>query len=156
MSEFKRRGMKMAHRLTLPLSSLILNNSTRTRVIIIFDNQVLLQRSYMGSQRWSFPGGGVSRREPLDKAALREVHEEVGLRLNLRQLEYLGHQKLGINVKWAKADVHFFVVKLSKKLQPKVIRPLEIIEASWWPMSDLPDETSPLVEVGLSLLDSKS
>lgn len=45
------------------------------------DGKVLLVRQSYGSSGWRLPGGAVKRGETTKEAALREVNEELGLRL---------------------------------------------------------------------------
>ncbi len=56
-------------------------------VVVVRDGAVLLAR-YTGSDppRWSLPGGGLDHGEDPRDAAVREVEEETGYRVELRQL----------------------------------------------------------------------
>ena len=55
--------------------------------VVVRDGAVLLAR-YTGSDppRWSLPGGGLDHGEDPRDAAVREVEEETGYRVELRQL----------------------------------------------------------------------
>ncbi len=55
--------------------------------VVVHDGAVLLAR-YTGSDppRWSLPGGGLDHGEDPRDAATREVEEETGYRVELRQL----------------------------------------------------------------------
>lgn len=57
-------------------------------VILGDAESVLLGRRCIdpGSGRWSFPAGYVNRGEVLEQAAVREVHEELGLQVRLTGL----------------------------------------------------------------------
>lgn len=76
-----RHGFRMARlwwRLTQPLHSGAL-------VMIWYQNKVLLVRT--SYQRvWMAPGGGIKRGELPANAALREVHEEIGVQLDANEL----------------------------------------------------------------------
>ncbi|MEX2365357.1 MAG: RNA pyrophosphohydrolase [Pseudohongiellaceae bacterium] len=48
-------------------------------IIIFNDHGRLLWAKRVGQDAWQFPQGGVQRHETPEEAALREVHEEVGL-----------------------------------------------------------------------------
>lgn len=54
--------------------------------IIIFGNSMLLLRKYNGD--WVLPKGRVNKEESLKDAAMREVYEESGAKVNV--LKYLG------------------------------------------------------------------
>ena len=51
------------------------------RAIVVHpdDGRVLLVRHSYGREAWYLPGGGVKRRESIEQAVRREVHEESGL-----------------------------------------------------------------------------
>ena len=69
-----------------PVSGMLLHNSKRVRVLIQFEDQILLQRTSVGHQKWSVPGGGVEKNENPMAAAIRETWEEVGIILTEDQL----------------------------------------------------------------------
>jgi 8-oxo-dGTP pyrophosphatase MutT (NUDIX family) len=56
------------------------------RVVLVADGRVLLQQGFDPGRPedgpwWLTPGGGLNDRESIEDAAVREVHEETGLRL---------------------------------------------------------------------------
>ncbi|MEO9255658.1 MAG: NUDIX domain-containing protein, partial [Tepidiformaceae bacterium] len=82
---FFERAQRAAHRLALKGAYLGLRASWRVyhpitlgvRVILTSDGKVLLVR-HTYRPGWFLPGGGVHRRESLERAARREVREEAG------------------------------------------------------------------------------
>ena len=56
-------------------------------MVLVRDNQILLVRE-RGQRRFGLAGGGSEKREPSLLAAVREVYEEI--RLKLRSIEYVG------------------------------------------------------------------
>lgn len=67
----------------------------RTRVAIIRpDGAVLLVKNSLGNRKWTFPGGGVMRGETDELAACREVQEELGIRIEPRELTPLGSMQM--------------------------------------------------------------
>ena len=62
----------------------------RTRVVIVQQGKILAMQQWIGTGRWSLPGGGLHRHEEPLIGALREVREETGLQLVPGQLQYLG------------------------------------------------------------------
>lgn len=71
---------RIAYILAYPAIRLAVWRSHRAYVLIVCDNDILLTKNWMGLQRiWRLPGGGVHRSEPSHIAAVRELHEELGL-----------------------------------------------------------------------------
>jgi ADP-ribose pyrophosphatase YjhB (NUDIX family) len=97
----------------------------------------LVRHTYTGG--WYLPGGGVARGESCEAAALRELHEEVGL------AEARIERVLGVYHSRAEAkDDH--VVVFVVRVGPAAIRaadPREIEEAGWFGLDALPDGVSP-------------
>lgn len=56
-----------------------------SKVIIINNNRVLLLRK-SGSLKWELPGGHADPGEKMKKAAIREVREETGYQLKLKDI----------------------------------------------------------------------
>ena len=117
----------------------------RVRVIITTPTgKVLLVKTWLGRQRWGFPGGGVARSESFEHAAVREVYEETGLRLTEQQLAPRGDE-------WAKEGVpmhlYFYIATVEEELLPDIAKKyqLEIFDRSWFPQDALPDDVSPVV-----------
>lgn len=136
-----------------PVTMFILHNSRRVRVVILADQSILLQRTSMGVQKWSLPGGGVTNHENDQSAAVREVAEEVGLTINPEQLIYLGEDyRNESGRRFPKFTRVYFAVHLSAKTNPVVNRPFEILEAKWFPLSQLPAACEQTVAVALKLL----
>ncbi len=109
------------------------------RVMIIHDNKFVLVRHWY-NPLWVMPGGGIKKHETPEKAAHREVKEEIGL--SIEQLDY----KLGVysNTKEGKNDtIYCFVVELTQKpiLKKKKFN-LEIADVIWSSLLDFPHQTS--------------
>jgi 8-oxo-dGTP pyrophosphatase MutT (NUDIX family) len=112
-----------------PLLCLGLRNTERTRVVIECNGEVLLLRDWVGKGCWSLPGGGVKQGEKLPKAAVREVYEEVGIRMDVKKLRYLGERRVtlsGITV-----YQHMFFVQLSRRPKKMHLQRIEIGAAQW-------------------------
>ncbi len=69
-------------------------------IVEIDDRIVMLKRAgYPGKGLWTFPSGFVDRGEPVRVAAAREVHEEVGLRVDgLELLDIYGEPGATVNL----------------------------------------------------------
>lgn len=129
-------------------------------VIVDSDDRMLLAHltgSMPDAGRWSLPGGGVDPGETMEEAAIREVREETGYRVELGSM--LGH--------------HIFTVQAEERLAPPM-RPLVVIqviytatvvagdlvhetegstdEARWIPLPEVPNVPHvALVDVALSM-----
>jgi len=147
-----RRVFKAAYIITKPISGIAIHNSLRTRVIVISGKEILLIKTSFGTQKWSLPGGGVHKHENPEHAASRELHEETGMEVDCSQLKRIGELRLPKNNKWPVANIRFFATKLKDMPEPRVVRPLEIMEAKWFNLRELPDDRSATVDEGLGLL----
>jgi len=63
-----------------------LKGSSRTRVIIVRNNQILLVRNWLGPGQYSLPGGGLQPNEKPINGAVREVKEETGISIDPKLL----------------------------------------------------------------------
>ena len=110
------------------------------------DDELLLVRNWSGKQQWSLPGGGVARKERPVAAAKRELYEEVGLNIPLKDFIYvatLHHQY--------EAPI-FTVTILKDDLPAKPHNPKEITNLRWFSPKELPADISPLVALALKSL----
>ena len=112
----------------------IVPQKDRVRVIVYRDDgKILLVRGRFSRQEWALPGGGVNRNESYEQAAVREVSEEIGLKIyNLR---YLG--KANSHESYAKFSVQVFVAHASNH---DIKCNFEIMEARWLSMNYLSEE----------------
>ena len=106
----------------------------RVRVIVYRDDgDILLVKNRFSRQEWALPGGGVNRNESYEQAAVREVLEEIGLRVH--NLRYLG--KANSHESYAKFSVRVFAAHASNC---DIKCNFEIMEARWLNMNYLPKE----------------
>ncbi len=108
------------------------------RIMIIHKNQLVLVRHWYNSL-WVMPGGGIKKHETPERAAVREIKEELGI--DIKQLDY----KLGTysNTKEGKNDtVHCFVVELDSKPVFKKRFNIEVSDIIWASIDTLPQDTS--------------
>lgn len=98
------------------------------------DGSILLVRlSYR--RNWGLPGGLIQRREDVAACARREVLEEVGL-----DVEMVGAPAVVVDSRPQRVDI-VFRARPATGADPAAARPTspEIVEARWFPASDLPD-----------------
>ncbi len=101
---------------------------TRATVVVIRDGKVLLVRGSSGRYReFMMPGGGIEDGELPTAAAVRELHEETGLRAS--SIDYLLTYETAIHSHVA------FRVEAEGEVEPGA----EIGEFVWWDqIEDLP------------------
>lgn len=107
---------------------------TRSRVLVINDNKVLLVKGFLGSDKWALPGGGVKRSEKVAQAATRELEEEVGISVPESRLRLLGHHD------HKEFGIYYHAIYYSLELDEKTdiqIRWPEIMVAKWLPLRKL-------------------
>lgn len=97
------------------------------------DGKILLVRSRFSRQEWALPGGGVKHNESYEQAAVREILEEIGLKIH--NLRYLG--KANSHESYAKFSVRVFVAHASDY---DIKCNFEIMEAWWFNRDHLPEE----------------
>ena len=100
-------------------------------------NEILLIRnSYGRSDLWVLPGGGVGRRETPERAARREVKEELGLDVPL-----LAFVSAHYSRSEGKSDtIHLFTGEAPGEAEPDGV---EVEEAAFFAPDALPDNVSP-------------
>ena len=124
------RGIARVMSLVFKLGS----KKDRVRVIVYRDDgDILLVKNRFSRQKWALPGGGVNRNESYEQAAVREVLEEIGLKIH--NLRYLG--KANSHESYAKFSVRVFAAHASDY---DIKCNFEIMEARWFNMNYLPEE----------------
>lgn len=126
-----------------PALRLIMSGSVRTRVILVYGDDILLVRNRLGSQRWSLPGGGVKKGEESKAAAKRELYEELKLSVKSTKLRKLvsGDHRMGRS----KMSYKFIAYVYLTDNRDFTIKKTEILEAKWFDVNSIPHtECSPL------------
>lgn len=112
----------------------IVPKKDRVRVIIYHDDgDILLVKNRFSRQKWALPGGGAKHNESYEQAAVREVLEEIGLKIH--NLRYLG--KANSHESYAKFSVQVFAAHASDY---GIKCNFEIMEARWLNINYLPEE----------------
>ena len=112
----------------------IVPQKDRVRVIVYRDDgKILLVRSRFSRQEWALSGGGVNRNESYEQAAVREVLEEIGLKIH--NMRYLG--KANSHESYAKFSVQVFAAHASNC---DIKCNFEIMEARWFNRDYIPKE----------------
>lgn len=128
----------------------------RVRIVVFNDrNEVLLVKTWLSEQYWSLPGGGIAHGESPVGTAVRELHEETGLRVepkDLTELTTTHEQALGI-------ILTIFRTTVAYTPQKPIHFPhsLEIIDSRWWTVSSLPPDMTDYSKTAIRLaLESES
>lgn len=122
------------------------------KCIIQNNGEILLIRNTYGRRRWTFPGGGIKKGEVPEKAIKREIFEEVGIKAD--SLRLIGNFIMsGKASEYRRDKVFVFWTKVRDK-EFKIDK-LEILEAKWFPLSQLPKIASYAREI-LKLWQSKN
>lgn len=120
--------------LSWPALWIYLRGTKRTRVIVTAGDKVLLVKGWLGAGQWILPGGGTHRGENPLKAAVREVREETGIKLDpvsLKTLDTMEVREYGFRFTCV---IYVADLKDAPALKPQ---PLEITEVAWVSRSDL-------------------
>lgn len=130
----------------------------RIRVVVRHKKKVLLVKSWLSSQKWDIPGGGIGRGERPTMAAVREVYEETGLVIDKDNLKYIGT----VEAEWPlKCNLVVYSVEVNSEELEKLpfIRRLEITDRDWHDVKALPEDVDvivgPAIDKKLDMLRKK-
>jgi ADP-ribose pyrophosphatase YjhB (NUDIX family) len=112
------------------------------KCIIKHQDKILFVKLSYGHKNWTLPGGGVGKNETWEQAVRREVLEEVGI--SVGELKEIGEF---INNKEYKVDmVKCFLAEVPDEVYK--IDNIEISEARWCPLNEIPESHKPrLIEI---------
>ena len=115
------------------------------KCLITNRDSILLIRNAYGKPWWNLPGGGVEHGETPEIAVLREVKEETGITL-------LEVSEIGIfftTQHYKRDTVYCFYAEVYDRTV--IIDSKEIIEARWFPVTELPVDISRVVKKVLDM-----
>lgn len=138
---------RIVYRLVTPTLRLLpASYKLRVRTVVVNDNnELLLVRSWMGSQSWNLPGGGIGYQEDSKSAAVREIREETGIITSIPELKDLGVIKHPDPK--SQMQLQGYATRANGNLKPRSFgQRLEILASAWWPLDNLPKERSQLVD----------
>jgi ADP-ribose pyrophosphatase YjhB (NUDIX family) len=116
--------------------------------LILSGDELLLVRHTYGRSAWTLSGGGLKKNETKEEAIRREVKEELGLIITP---EYIG--EFTHNSEHKIDTVFCFVARVEKK-EPEIDH-LEIKEAKWWKINNLPKDHSMNLQRVISMYKSR-
>jgi len=106
------------------------------------DNKVMLVKEVLEDKKehWIFPGGGVDFGETIEEAGIREIKEELGLDVKIK--EFLGFKEI-IRTQFNYHTVIFFF--LAEPLDDDVTKIEKVLDARYFTLSEA---------LSLSIVDS--
>lgn len=128
----KYSGLVLGYILWLPIYCII-RFTTRTRVLVVCDGEVLLLKSWLYAGYWGCPGGGIKRGETPIQTILRELGEETGIIAKEKELKSLGLMEQAGSRAHA---FHGFILELDTKPQVK-IQTSAIVDSKWFKPADI-------------------
>ncbi len=124
------------------------HGKARVRVVVRYKNDILLVKSWLSSQKWDLPGGGIDRGERPTMAAVREVYEETSLFINKNQLSYIGT----VEAPWPlKCSLVVYEVWVESKNLDSLpwFRQVEICDREWFSIKNLPTNRDSIVKLAI-------
>ena len=116
--------------------------------LILSGDELLLVRHTYGRSAWTLAGGGFKKGEMKEEAVKREIKEELGLDITPEYIgEFTHHPE-------HKNDTVFCFVTKMEKAKPKIDH-LEIKEAKWWNLNNLPPDHSTILRRVISMYQSR-
>lgn len=114
--------------LSWPLLYIYLRHGSRAKILVTAGDEVLVVKSWLGTGKWSLPGGGLHRGENPIQGVLRELQEETGVIADPLQLSSLF--KDIFRQHRFRVTYECFLLELSK---PAAIRPqrFEVVDVAW-------------------------
>jgi 8-oxo-dGTP pyrophosphatase MutT (NUDIX family) len=117
-------------------------NVVGVKCVLTSGDDVLLVRHTYGHRSWSLPGGGVKRGEvPID-AARREMHEELGHRIE----DWVELGDMFVSTNHHHDHLHLFQARLADRRLDLDLT--EIADAHWFPLSAPPPAAELAPDVG--------
>jgi 8-oxo-dGTP diphosphatase len=102
------------------------------KCVVTEADDVLLVRHTYGNRDWDLPGGTVKRRELPRDAARREMHEELGRRID----DWVDLGELFVSTNHHHDNLHLFLGRLGDRRLDLDLG--ELAEAAWFPRNELP------------------
>ena len=106
----------------------------RSRIVVVYQDQILLVQGWLGTRKYGLPGGGLRKNESYEAGVVRELFEETSVVVPESALVKIGTRR---NKKYHfNYDATYFCVDLNE--DPNMHFKLgEIFKAAWLPLDSL-------------------
>jgi 8-oxo-dGTP pyrophosphatase MutT (NUDIX family) len=132
---------------------LYFHGSRRSRVVLVDGTKLLLVQDrfslWFDESAWAVPGGGIRADETPQAAAVRELHEELGISLRPSDLRMAWEGP--ISSSGLSYYAHFFIAELAADT-PLKVQKTELRAAQWFDRSTLPAGLKHEARLALRLL----
>lgn len=120
--------------LCLPALHVYLRRGNRPRILVMHRDKILLVRSWLSDGRWQLPGGGAHKHEDPKAAAIRELYEETGVKVNPKNVSAKAVHRQDADL--LHFSYHLFRAK-SNSIALPVHKTAEITQVEWVHKKDL-------------------
>lgn len=128
--------MRFYHLIKVTILALLRKRTIGARVLLIKDDQVLLVK-HTYQPGWYTIGGEVDLNETPRVAIERELLEEVGVTLSKPPILFAVYYSY-----YEKHD-NYVIFYIAQEHTQTSVHSSEILESRWFPMEQLPDDTTP-------------
>lgn len=128
MSNSHARTGRIIYKIIFPLRRIYRSRRIRAYGVIEHAGKILVVKNWLGSGNWSLPGGGAKRGENNTETLKRELHEEIGINIDVSKVSVLikGVHRREFGKK------KFIIFYLPYKEKPStIINHLELTDAKW-------------------------
>jgi len=118
------------------MESSIVQSIVSVNAIIIYGDEILLQRVVKKNNALWFPGGKVEWDESFEEGLFREIQEETGIAPEKYSYEKIAilHEKPQVTCK------HIYILKMKEKIENFSFQDTEISDCFWIKLSDIPQD----------------
>lgn len=117
-----------------PALVVYVRRSERTRLLVVCGQKVVVVKDWLGSGKWTLPGGGLHTGEEPLPGVLREVAEETGIQLAATQVRSFFTEEY--RARGMRFNCHYFLAELPETL-PLKAQFWEIAELAWLDQAQL-------------------
>lgn len=122
-------------------------------ILLIRDGNIFLIRRTRGDWKghYALPAGHVDEKEPVTAAAIREAKEEVGVDIEVADLQFV-HVINRVREHSGKETIEFFFTAKKWSGEPTNCEPEKCDDAQWFPLTALPKNLLPYTRHALECI----